>query len=127
MHNKIKIPPNIKNNTNLRTVMSLMVGEAGVSGMSGNSVSLSSLFPADGGGAPNAAAGGDLLRALGLAVSIGKILLDEILGGLSGRGADAGVLGVEVRNVLTLTSEEEEDSEVPEIRKLETVVTACGD
>ena len=60
-------------------------------------------------------------------MSIGKILLDEILGGLSWRGADAGVLGVEVRNVLTLTSEEEEDSEVPEIRKLETVVTACGD
>lgn len=101
--------------------MSLMEGDAGVSGMAGNSHSVSSLSPADGGGAPKAAAGGDLLRALGLGVSTGKILLDESLGGLSGRGTDAGVLGVDVRKVCTITSDEEEP-EASAILKLETVV-----
>ena len=103
--------------------MSLTEGDAGVSGMSGKS---SSLSPADADGAPRAAAGGELLTALGWGVSMGRTLLEDILGGLSGRGAAAGVLGVEVRNVLIMTSDSE-DPEAPSILKLETVVvlTVC--
>lgn len=49
-------------------------------------------------GAPSAAEGG-LLRAIGQGVSRGKTLLEIILGGLSGLGAAAGVLGVLLRKV----------------------------
>ena len=77
--------------------MSLTVGEARVSGMSGSSSSMgesqSSSFPLRG-GAPKAADGGELLlRGLGLAMLAGRIRLDAIMGGRSGRGTAAGVLG----------------------------------
>lgn len=87
---------------------------------------LSSLLspPAVGGGAPKAAEGGDLLRALGRGVFMGKTRLEEILGGLSGRGAAVGVFGVEVRKVLTITSPEA--PEAPEAEKIHTVAMACG-
>ena len=57
-------------------------------------------------------------------MSTGRTRLDEILGGLSGRGAAAGVLGVEARKVLTMTSPEV--PEAPEAEKLVTVAMACG-
>lgn len=101
-------------------VISLTAGEAGVSGISGSSVSSSSSL-SWGGGAPRAAAGEELLTGVGRGVSIGRTRLEEILGGLSGRGAAAGVLGVEVRNVLTRISDSE-DPDSPSIRKLDTVV-----
>ena len=68
--------------------------------MSGNSSSLLS-FPPSLGAAPRAA---DVRwRGLGRGVSTGRILRDAILGGCSGRGAAAGVVGVEVAKVLTVT------------------------
>ena len=94
--------------------MSLVEGEAGVSGISGKLKSSSSL-----GGAPRAADGGRI--ALGLGVSKGSILREAILGGRSGLGAAAGVVGVDVRNVLTITSDSA-DPEGPPILKLDTVV-----
>lgn len=93
--------------------MSLVEGEAGVSGISGKLKS-SSL-----GGAPRAADGARI--ALGLGVSKGSILREAILGGRSGLGAAAGVVGVDVRNVLTITSDSA-DPEGPPILKLDTVV-----
>lgn len=81
-------------------MISLSAGDCGVSGMSGNSISSGS--SSCWGGAPNAADGG-LLKALGRGVSIGKTLLEIILGGLSGLGAAAGVLGVLVWKVFTIT------------------------
>ena len=104
-------------------MISLAAGDAGVSGISGNSISSSASSPV-GGGAPRAAEGGELLTALGRGVSTGRTRLDEILGGLSGRGAAAGVLGVEARKVLTMTSPEV--PEAPEAEKLVTVAMACG-
>ena len=71
-----------------------------MSGISGRSISSSSFT----GGAPRAAAGGELLRGLGRGVSTGKILLDAILGGLWGRGAGDGVVGVKALKVLTIGS-----------------------
>ena len=96
--------------------MSLVEGEAGVSGISGK---LKSSSPSSLGGAPRAADGGRI--ALGLGVSKGSILREAILGGRSGLGAAAGVVGVDVRNVLTITSDSA-DPEGPPILKLDTVV-----
>lgn len=75
-----------------------------MSGMSGNSTSISypPSSPSRRGRAPRAAEGG-LRRALGRRASPGSTRLEEILGEQSGLGAAAGVLGVEVRNVLTIT------------------------
>lgn len=105
--------------------MSLAVGEAGVSGISGNSAitSSSSSTGGGGGGAPSAAG---LSRGRGRGVSIGKTRLDRILGGegglrmegpgktnrvgdmsLGGRlGVLTGVLvlGVEVEKLRTISS-----------------------
>ena len=96
--------------------MSLFVGDAGDSGISGNSSS-SLLSSPSLGGAPRAA---DVRwRGLGLGASKGRILRDAILGGCSGRGAAAGVVGVDVEKVLTVTL-----SELPEsggVKKLFTV------
>ena len=93
---------------------------SGISGSSLHSVASLSLSPdGGGGGAPKAAGGGLLLKAVGLGVSIGRTLRLEILGGLSGRGAAAGVLGVEVRKVRTMTSA---DSDSPHTLKVDTVV-----
>ena len=71
--------------------------------MSGSSSSSSSLlsYPSCG-GAPRAADA--RWRGLGRGVSTGRILLDTILGGCSGRGAATGVVGVEVLKVFTATS-----------------------
>ena len=86
--------------------MSLYVGEAGDSGMSGSSSPSASssllLSSPSRGGAPRAADA--RWRGLGRGVSIGNTLRDTILGGQSGRGAAAGVVGVDVLNVFTDTS-----------------------
>ena len=86
--------------------MSLYVGEAGDSGMSGSSSPSASssllLSSPSRGGAPRAADA--RWRGLGRGVSSGNTLRDTILGGHSGRGAAAGVVGVEVLKVLTDTS-----------------------
>ena len=100
-------------------VMSLTAGEAGVSGISGSSVSSSLLSWV--GGAPRAADGGLPRTGWGLGISMGKTRLEVSLGGLSGRGAASGVVGVTVLNVLTITSDSE-DPEAPATLKLETVV-----
>lgn len=87
--------------------MLLTAGEAGVPGMSGCSSmgeSLLSFPPSVRGGAPKAAGGGELLRGLSRAMCAGRIRLDVIMGGLSGRGAAAGVFGVEALKVLTMES-----------------------
>ena len=72
--------------------------------MSGSSPSSSLLlsFSPFRGGAPRAADA--RWRGLGRGVSNGNTLRDTILGGWSGRGAAAGVVGVDVLNVLTDTS-----------------------
>ena len=86
--------------------MSLYVGEAGDSGMSGSSSPSASssllLSSPSRGGAPSAADA--RWGGLGRGVSSGNTLRDTILGGHSGRGAAAGVVGVEVLKVLTDTS-----------------------
>lgn len=90
-----------KNSTNLKTVTSLTAGDCGVSGMSGRSSVSSSCWS----GAPKA--GDDcLLSAVGRGVSIGRIRLEEILGGLSGRGAAAGVWVAEIPLVEKLRRQE---------------------
>ena len=85
--------------------MSLTAGEAGVSGMSGSSSSMGEsllLLPLSArGGAPKAAAGGELLKGLGLTRWLEKARREVIMGGLSGRGVAAAVLGVEVLKVFT--------------------------
>ena len=71
--------------------------------MSGSSPSSSLLLSSPSrGGAPRAADA--RWRGLGRGVSSGNTLRDTILGGCSGRGVAAGVVGVEVLNVLTATS-----------------------
>lgn len=106
-------------------VMSLTAGEAGLSGISGSSPhsvsSLSFPFP-DGGGASNAAAGGLSRTGFGLGVFIGRTLREDILGGLSGRGATAGVVGVELLNVCTMTLV---DSVSPPTLNVDTVAVVC--
>ena len=88
-------------------VISLVGGDWGVSGMSGKSIfSSSSSCPSRWGGAPRAAEGG-LRRALGRGASPGRTRLEEILGGQSGLGAVAGVLGVDAIKVLTITGSDE--------------------
>ena len=71
-----------------------MAGDAGVSGISGSSSSSMGDSLSAWGGAPIAAAGGVLLKALGLTKCPGGRREDIMGGGLSGRGAAAGVLGV---------------------------------
>ena len=76
-------------------MISLVAGDAGVSGISGNSASSSLWYWV--GGAPKAAAagGGALLNALGLTQEWQECRsCDDMMGGgLSGRGAAAGVVG----------------------------------
>lgn len=90
--------------------MSLVAGEAGVSGMSGSSISSSLLSWA--GGAPEAAAGGAPLNALGRTQEwhVCRSWLEMMGGGLSGRGAGAGVVGGDTANVLTMILDSDEDN-----------------
>lgn len=99
--------------------MSLSDGDAGVSGISGNSISSSSCR----GEAPRAAGIGELRRGLGRGVSIGRIRREAIQGGLGGLGAGEGVeMESEAVNVLTITSW---DASLP--GKVDTVVMGFGD
>ena len=104
--------------------MSLMAGDAGVSGISGSSVSSSSVSWV--GGAPKAAAGGGavLLNAVGLTTGHEwqecRSYEEMIGGGLSGRGAAAGVVGGDTAKVLTITLDSD-DPEGPATFKLDTV------
>ena len=131
--------------------MSLVAGEAGVSGKSGRSRLSSSSSSSCLGGAPSAAEGADpgcvhewqvctilrnslscssklLLRGLGLTKWPDCLRPEMMGGGLSGRGALAGVVGGEVEKVLTITLVALVPSvpDVRSIKKLETVTWAPG-